>query len=62
MDKKPKTGGATRKAKQQKLEDKEQSERFMQAAQDLGACASEKEFTEKFKRLIKNRSKIGMGN
>lgn len=37
MDKKPKARGAPRKAKQQKLDDKEQSERFIQTARELGA-------------------------
>jgi len=36
MDKKPKTRSAPRKAKTQKLEDKEQSERFVASARMLG--------------------------
>ncbi len=36
MGKKPKAGSAPRKAKEQKLEDGEQSERFIQTARELG--------------------------
>ncbi len=35
MDKKPKAGDASRKAKKQKIEDKEQSERFIETAREI---------------------------
>lgn len=57
MDKKPKAGGATRKAKQQNLEDKEQSERFIKTARELGVDESEKSFEELAEKLLPPRRK-----
>jgi hypothetical protein len=50
MDKKPKARGAPRKPKKSKLEDKEQSERFIQTARELGAD----EIGDAFERVMKN--------
>jgi hypothetical protein len=49
MDKKPKAGGASRKAKEPKLEDREQSERFIETARKI---ASDVESLEAFDAAI----------
>lgn len=52
MDKKPKTRVAPRKAKQ-KIEDRAQSERFIQAAREIGADESGKAFDKAVSKLLK---------
>ncbi|WP_442754692.1 hypothetical protein ACNHKD_08925 [Methylocystis sp. JAN1] len=52
MGKKPKAGGAPRKPKEPKLEDKEQSERFIQTARELGADEDQCAFEAAFEKII----------
>ncbi len=54
MGKKPKAGGAPRKAQEPKLEDKEQSERFIQAARELGADETGATFEKAFPMIVKS--------
>lgn len=57
MGKKPKAGGAPRKAKKQKLEDKEQSERFVQMARALDADETGKKFESTVRRMLGHQTK-----
>lgn len=52
MGKKPKAGGAPRKRREQKLEDREQSERFIATAQELGADESGACFENAARKII----------
>jgi hypothetical protein len=51
MDKKPKASGAPPKEKQ-KLDDKEQSERFIATAREVGADENPKKFETVFQKMI----------
>ena len=52
MDKKPKARGAPRKTRQPKLEDKEQSERFIKIAREIGVDESGKPFNEAIRSIF----------
>lgn len=56
MDKKPKAGRAPRKAKQ-KLEDKEQSARFIKTARELCADESGSKFEVAIERIFPSQPK-----
>lgn len=54
MDKKPKAGGAKKKAPLKKAEDEKQFERFVETAGQIGA--SEKSFDEAFAKIVKAKT------
>jgi hypothetical protein len=60
MAKKPKAGGPKRKTKKA-VEDKEQSERFIKTARELGVDETGKSFETVFGYVVKRSSKQGQG-
>jgi hypothetical protein len=52
MDENPEAGGAPRWPKEPKLEDKEQCERFIETARELGADEGQQGFEAAFEKII----------
>ena len=55
MGKKPKAGGAPRKPKEPKLEDKAQSERFIATAREIGADTSVRSLESAFDAIARKK-------
>jgi hypothetical protein len=58
MGKKPKARGAPRKPKEQKIEDKKQSERFIQTARELCADENGEAFEQAASKIIASKRSV----